>query len=155
MARRDDTRQRPFVAQLAYLAGVRRKGRAVEAITPPPSLPLAIDASTRRALLAQSIQAAVAVAVAIAAGHVLSPTRWYWAAFTTFLVFQGVRSRQETALKAWQIAIGTVGGAFAGVLVATALSGHVYAATAISIAALFLAFYASSAAYGVMIFWVT
>ena len=51
-----------------------------------------------------------------------SSTRWYWAAFTTFLVFQGVRSRQETALKAWQIAIGTVGGAFAGVLVATALS---------------------------------
>jgi len=33
---------------------------------------------------------------------------------TTFLVFQGVRSRQETVLKALQIAMGTVGGVIVG-----------------------------------------
>ena len=76
------------------------------------------------------------------------PSRRFWSS-------RASAPGRRPALKAWQIAIGTVGGAFAGVLVATALSGHVYAATAISIAALFLAFYASSAAYGVMIFWVT
>jgi uncharacterized membrane protein YccC len=42
-----------------------------------------------------------------------------------------------------------------GVLVATALSGHPYVEIPLAVVALFLAFYASTAAYGVMIFWVT
>jgi uncharacterized membrane protein YccC len=142
------------LAQLAFLARVVAQ-RPPERALVPKDAPAASDTTSRRAALKQAVQAAVAVAVAIAVGHAISPERWYWAAFATFLVFQGVRSRQETVLKALQIAMGTVGGVLVGVLLATLLTGYPLLASLVAIVALFLAFYASTAAYGVMIFWVT
>jgi hypothetical protein len=142
------------LTQLAFLARVVAR-RPPERALVPKDQATAVDMTSRYAALKQAAQAAVAVAVAIAVGHAISPERWYWAAFATFLVFQGVRSRQETVLKAIQIAMGTVGGVFVGVLLATLLSFYPLAASLVAIAALFLAFYASTAAYGVMIFWVT
>jgi hypothetical protein len=143
-----------LVTQIALLARLieRRQAEPLAATFPTPGPP---DKAARRALLLQAIQAAVAVSAAMAMGHVISSSRWYWAAFTTFLVFQGVRSRQDTMVKAWQIAMGTVGGVAVGVLFATLLAHHAYAATVATILAIFLAFYASTAAYGVMIFWIT
>jgi uncharacterized membrane protein YccC len=103
----------------------------------------------------QAAQACLAVVAAIAAGHAISATRWYWAAFTAFLIFQGAKSRQETTAKAMQTVAGTILGVLAGLLVATLLHGHSETTVLATIVAVFLAYYASTAAYATMIFWFT
>ena len=104
--------------------------------------------------LRRLVQVALATGIAIVLGRVI-PGRWYWAAFAAFVVFLGTRSRGESLAKALQFMVGTIAGVLAGALVATALSGHAIAAFVCIIVAVFLAFQASTAAYGVMIFWIT
>jgi uncharacterized membrane protein YccC len=144
----------PFALHLAAL-----ERQILEPPHPDPALSAAAPAADREAAerLArhQALQACLAVGLAMAVGHLVSPNRWYWAAFTAFVVFQGAHGRQDSALKAWQLFIGTAAGAVAGVVIATLLATTPLLAIAASIVATFLAFNASTAAYGVSVFWVT
>lgn len=96
----------------------------------------------------------LAVSLAVIAGHLVS-TRWYWASFAAFVMFQGTRSRGESIRKITQFMVGTLAGAAAGMAVAEALSGHELAMIAGILIAVFFAFQAFGAAYGAMVFWIT
>ena len=105
---------------LALLARVMREapqeGGPAPAAPPPPA---GAAPGIRSAL-----QTAVASALAIIAGDLVSPNRWYWAAFAAFVMFQGTRSRGKSLIKGTQFIIGTLAGVFFGMLVATLLSGN-------------------------------
>lgn len=103
----------------------------------------------------QALQAALAGALAIAGGELISPQRWYWAAIATFVVFTGTSSRGDVLVKGWQRVLGTLAGAVAGVLIATAVHGDLPATTGALIASVFLAFYFFQLSYAVMIAWIT
>ena len=109
-----------------------------------------------RKVCAPALQTAVATALAIAAGDLVSPNRWYWAAFAAFVMFQGTRSRGESLVKGAQFVIGTLARCR---LRRTGrpplLSGHEILTMAAIVAAVFLAFQANVAAYGTMVFWLT
>jgi uncharacterized membrane protein YccC len=102
-----------------------------------------------------SIQTGIAAALAIVSGELVSPSRWYWAAFAAYVMFQGTRSRGESIAKGVQFMVGTVSGVVIGALAATLLSGHDPLTLLAIIAAVFLAFQANGAAYGTMVFWIT
>ncbi|HEX4172662.1 MAG TPA: FUSC family protein [Acetobacteraceae bacterium] len=70
-------------------------------------------------------------------------------------MFQGTRCRGESVLKGVQFMIGTVIGVIVGALAGTLLSGHDVITMVAIIVAVFLAFQANVAAFGVMIFWIT
>ena len=132
------------------LSGPAQKAEpAVAAASPAGSVPPARPALRRVA------QAALAIGIAVVLGGTVMPGRWYWAAFAAFVVFLGTRSRGESIAKAIQFMLGTVAGVIAGTLIATALSGHPYLSLAGIIATVFLAFQASTVAYGMMMFWIT
>lgn len=101
------------------------------------------------------IQVTVACGLALAAGLMLSPTRWYWAVITAYLVFNNTRTRADTAIRALNRAAGTVGGVVAGTLFATLLHGYPLAAGLLIPAVFFLAVYNLQASYGWMIFFFT
>ncbi|MWD25891.1 FUSC family protein [Aquicoccus sp. SCR17] len=105
--------------------------------------------------LQRPIQVTLACALALGAGILLSPTRWYWAVLTAFIVFNNTRSRADTAMRAFQRSAGTLGGLFAGTAVATLLQGHMVASGIAIPILFFLAFYFLQTSYGVMIFFVT
>ncbi|MBW4092821.1 MAG: FUSC family protein [Proteobacteria bacterium] len=126
--------------------GSQEAARTVAAAPPPPAAPPA---------LRPALQTAIAAAVAVAGGAMISPNRWYWAAFAAFVMFQGTRSRAESIAKGVQFMLGTLAGVVAGTLVATLLAGHDILTMAAIVAAVFLAFQANVAAYGTMVFWIT
>jgi uncharacterized membrane protein YccC len=103
----------------------------------------------------QAIQVGIASALAIVAGELVSPTRWYWAVITAFVVFTGTHSRGETLSKGWQRLLGTVAGVLVGVFIATAVGGQTALSLALILVCVFLAFYLFRVAYGLMIFWIT
>jgi uncharacterized membrane protein YccC len=105
--------------------------------------------------LRSALQTAIATGLAIAVGELVSPNRWYWAAFAAFVMFQGTRSRGESLAKGLQFMFGTLAGVVAGMLFATLLSGHELLTMVAIVVAVFLAFQANVAAYGMMIFWIT
>ena len=105
--------------------------------------------------LRSAFQTAIAAALAIICGSIVSPSRWFWAAFAAYVMFQGTRSRGESIAKGIQFMVGTVAGVVIGALLATLLSGHDLLTLAMIILAVFLAFQANLAAYGVMVFWIT
>jgi uncharacterized membrane protein YccC len=114
-----------------------------------PAQPLVPEA------LQRPIQVTLACALALGTGLLVSPTRWYWAVITAFIVFNNTRSRADTAMRALQRSAGTLGGLFAGTALATILQGHIVA-SGIGIPVLFfLAFYFLQTSYGLMIFFVT
>ncbi len=101
------------------------------------------------------LQAAVAAAISIGVGDLVSPPRWYWAAVTAFLVFTGTHSRGETLQRGVQYTLGTFGGALAGMLVAALVAGQPHLSVVLALVAVFLAYHASAASYGMMVFWFT
>lgn len=117
------------------------------AAAPPPA--------TSAPGIGPSIQTAIAATLAIISGQLVSPSRWYWAAFAAYVMFQGTRSRGESIAKGVQFMIGTVAGVVIGMLIATLLSGHELPTIAVIVVAVFLAFQANMVAYGVMVFWIT
>ncbi len=139
------------LATLARLLDEIRGDLPLTAIAARPAPP----ASWAGLQIRPGVQAALATALAIAGGELVSPSRWYWAVFAAFVLFQGTRSRGESVAKAWQMMLGTLAGVLAGVLLATVLGGHVLLSMAAVVAAVFLALFASTAAYGVMTFWIT
>lgn len=101
------------------------------------------------------IQVTVACGLALAAGLMLSPTRWYWAVITAYLVFNNTRTRADTAIRALNRAAGTLGGVLAGTLLATLLHDHPLAGGLLIPILFFLAVYNLQASYGWMIFFFT
>ena len=103
----------------------------------------------------QAIQVAVAASLAIVAGELVSPARWYWAVIAAFVIFAGTNSWGETLTKGWQRLLGTLLGVPCGVLVATLLAGDKTAAFAGIFVCLFCAFYFMTVTYSLMTFWIT
>lgn len=121
---------------------------------PPPAPPEAAQAGllpTTR----QAIQVVVAASLAIVAGEMVSPARWYWAVIATFVIFAGTKTWGETLTKGWQRLLGTLLGVPAGVLVATLVSGDTLVSVVLIFVCLFCAFYLWKVSYGLMIFWIT
>ncbi len=126
-------------------------GSARDATAPAAAPPPALSAPALRS----AVLTAVATALAIIVGDLVSPNRWYWAAFAAYVMFQGTRSRGKSIAKGMQFIIGTLAGVVFAMLVATLLSGHEILTMAAIVAAVFLAFQANVAAYGAMVFWIT
>ncbi len=103
----------------------------------------------------QAIQVAVATSVAIFAGNLLSPSRWYWAVITAFIVFIGTSTRGQTLTRGWQRILGTVAGIPAGMLVATLAGGSAVISLVLIFVCIFFLFYSLRTAYWLMTFWIT
>jgi uncharacterized membrane protein YccC len=103
----------------------------------------------------QAIQVALASALAITGGEIISPSRWYWAAFTGFIIFIGMNSRSEVMVRGGQRMLGTFVGVAAGILVANAIHGEPKVALLLILVCAFLALYFFRVSYTLMIFWFT
>jgi uncharacterized membrane protein YccC len=136
------------------------RSAAVDADAPEPADDDTEDADAEEeaglhAATRQAIQATIAGALAIVAGELVSPQRWYWAVITAFVVFAGTTSRGEILTRGWQRLFGTILGVPAGVLVAALVSGHQMVALILIFACLFLGFYFQKVSYSVMMFCIT
>jgi uncharacterized membrane protein YccC len=125
---------------------------AADEWTPPapaaslPPGPLAWRVATRVTL---------ASALAMAGGMALSPERWFWAVITTYVVFLGVRSRGDTAVKGAQRLAGTLLGLLGGLGLAS-LAGHAVAVqTVLLLLAVFGMYYLFLVSYTLAMFCVT
>jgi len=132
---------------LAYVLNETPQATLLSAAQPAP-------ATTLRGFR-PAMQSAIAAALAIIGGALVSPNRWYWAAFAAYVMFQGTRSRSESIAKGVQFMLGTLAGVIIGILIATLLSGHEILAMTAIVVAVFLAFQANQAAFGMMVFWIT
>ncbi len=103
----------------------------------------------------QAIQVSLAAALAIGAGQLVSPTRWFWAVIAAFVIFAGTNSWGETLTKGWQRLIGTMLGVPCGMLVATLFAGNQLGSLAMIFVCLFCAFYFKDVTYSLMTFWIT
>ncbi|HSP38328.1 MAG TPA: FUSC family protein [Frankiaceae bacterium] len=91
--------------------------------------------------LRQGVQATVAVALAIIAGELLSPTRWYWAAIAAYIVFVGADTRGATVRRAVARTVGTLAGLVGGLVVAALVSGSKPAALVLIFVLMFAAWW--------------
>jgi hypothetical protein len=107
------------------------------------------------AALHRPIQVTLACGLALGLGLALSPTRWYWAAVTAYIVFNNTRTRADTAVRALSRSAGTLGGVLAGTLIATVLQGHALGSALLIPPLIFLAVYNLQTSYGWMIFFLT
>lgn len=124
---------------------------------PPDTAADAVPGEQRQGLrptTRQAIQVAIAGALAIVAGELVSPARWYWAVIAAFVIFAGT-SWGEILTKGWQRLLGTALGVPSGVLVATAVSGNTVVSVVLIFVCLFCAFYLMKTSYSLMIFWIT
>jgi uncharacterized membrane protein YccC len=103
----------------------------------------------------QALQVSVAASLAIVAGELASPARWYWAVIAAFVIFAGTNSWGETLTKGWQRLLGTMLGVPAGVLVATLFDGDTTGSLVAIFVCLFCAFYFMTVTYSLMTFWIT
>ncbi|MBN8872594.1 MAG: FUSC family protein [Rhodospirillales bacterium] len=139
----------PFGSSLVLLDHLLRD--PPHPIAAPPAAPLPPAPASLRA----AIQTAIAGGLASIGGELVSPNRWYWAAFAAFVMFQGTRSRAESVTKGVQFILGTAAGVVAGTLLAALVSDHELLSVVMIVGAVFLAFQANVASYTVMVFWIT
>ncbi|MDB5067947.1 MAG: hypothetical protein JWM18_4381 [Chloroflexi bacterium] len=112
----------------------------------PGGLPL----STR-----QAIQVGIATSLAILAGELVSPARWYWAVLTAFLVFAGTSSRGDVLSRGGERIVGTLGGVLAGMGLAVLVSGHELPALLLTFVCVFLGLYLGRVSQMLLAFWIT
>ena len=103
----------------------------------------------------QAVQVALAGVVAIGLGTLLSPTRYYWAVITAFVMFTGTGTRYETFNKGVARIGGTLVGLVAAVLLAHATAGHDAVVLAIILVSVFGAFYLAKVSQAGMTFFIT
>ncbi|MEZ0114541.1 putative membrane protein YccC [Catenulispora sp. EB89] len=103
----------------------------------------------------QAVQVALAGALAIVLGRILSPERYYWAVIAAFVVFGGTATRSETSHKALARVLGTALGLGVGVGLAALTSGHTVTAVVVIVASMSCGFYVVNLSYAGMIFFVT
>jgi len=102
----------------------------------------------------QAIQVTLAAGAASLVGAMISPTRWYWAALTAFIVFSGA-TRGDTILRAVQRVLGTVGGLLAGFVLAYAFTGSREAQGALVFLCIFFGLYCARVVPTGTVFWFT
>ncbi len=103
----------------------------------------------------QAIQVGIATSLAIVVGELVSPTRWYWAVLTAFLVFAGTSSRGDVLSRGWQRTLGTIGGVLAGMGLAVLVSGHELLALLVMFGCAFLALYLVRISQTMLALWIT
>jgi uncharacterized membrane protein YccC len=103
----------------------------------------------------QAVQVGVATSLAIVAGELISPARWYWAVIAAFVVFAGTASRGDVLARGWQRLIGTVGGVVAGMLLAVLVGGRPVPTLILLVGCVFLALYLFRISVGLLAFWIT
>ncbi|GAA4538012.1 FUSC family protein [Pseudonocardia xishanensis] len=103
----------------------------------------------------QAVQVGVATSLAIVAGELVSPARWYWAVIAAFVVFAGTSSRGDVLARGWQRLLGTVGGVVAGMLLAFLVGGNTVASLVLLAVCVFLALYLVRISVGLLAFWIT
>ncbi len=103
----------------------------------------------------QAIQVGMATSLAIVAGEFISPSRWYWAVITAFIVFTNTTSRGEILSRGWQRVVGTLAGVVAGIGVAVAVGGNTIASLVTLFCCVFLGFYLMRVSQGLFMFWLT
>lgn len=103
----------------------------------------------------QAVQASIAAALAIVAGELISPQRYYWAVITAFVVFTGTATVGETVRKGVARVAGTAIGLVAAVLLANATAQVPVLALVIILACVFVAFYFVQLSQLIMIFCIT
>ncbi|NUK23028.1 FUSC family protein, partial [Streptomyces lunaelactis] len=103
----------------------------------------------------QAFQATVACGVAIAAGLLISPDRWYWAVGTAWWIFVNTASRGETLVRGFRRVVGTVTGIAAGLLIAIPIAGAPAPTAALVAVCVFGIFYTAAPSYSWMMFFVT
>ena len=103
----------------------------------------------------QAIQAGAAAALAIVAGELISPQRYYWAVIAAFVSFTGTANAGETVRKSIARIGGTVAGLLAAVWLGEVTLGHSATTLVILLACIFLAFYLQAISYAAMIFFIT
>jgi len=89
----------------------------------------------------QAVQVAIASSLAIVAGELLSPARWYWAAIAAFVIYSGTTSRGDVLARGGQRIAGTVAGVAVGAVVASLVGGNVVVSLALIFISLFAGFY--------------
>ncbi|MBN9303934.1 MAG: hypothetical protein BGO82_16290 [Devosia sp. 67-54] len=122
---------------------------------PSAAKSIVVDHWWQRPELHTAVQVTLACAIAMALGLATSPSRWYWAVITAFIVFNNTKSRADTAQRALQRSLGTMAGLVGGTIIATLLHGQPVATAALMPVAFFLAFYYLQVSYSVMIFFIT
>lgn len=103
----------------------------------------------------QAIQVSVATSLAIVAGELISPARWYWAVIAAFVVFAGTTSRGDLLNRGLQRVIGTIGGVFAGVALAAWVGEARLPALILMFGCVFFAMYLVRVSQALMAFWIT
>lgn len=103
----------------------------------------------------QAVQVGVATSLAIVAGELVSPARWYWAVIAAFVVFAGTSSRGDVLHRGLQRVFGTLGGVVAGMGLAVLVSGHPLVALVLIFGAMFLALYLVGISQALLAFWIT
>ena len=103
----------------------------------------------------QAVQVALAGVVAIGLGTLLSPTRYYWAVITAFVMFTGTGTRYETFDKGIARIGGTLVGLVAAVLLAHFSAGHQVVVLTLILISVFGAFYVAKVSQAAMTFFFT
>ncbi len=103
----------------------------------------------------QAIQAAVAAAIAMVAGQLISPQRYYWAALAAFITFTGASTTAETFRRGMARTVGTLLGLVAAIALAQVTAGHSLLTAVVLIASVFLAFYVQALSNTAMVFFIT
>ena len=103
----------------------------------------------------QAIQAALAGGLAILAGSLLSPTRYYWAVIAAFVMFAGTATRSETFIKGANRVAGTLVGLFASIGLAELTAGHTSWVLVVIVGCVFCGLYLIRVSYAYMIFFIT
>ncbi|MFJ5112785.1 FUSC family protein [Streptomyces sp. NPDC088551] len=123
---------------------------------PPRAVPALPGASGLvRTTTRQAVQVAVAGALALGAGQLLSQDRWYWAVGAAWWIFVNTASRGETLVRGFRRMVGTAVGCAVGLVVAVPLHGAPAPTAALVALCVFGIFYTAAVSYSWMMFFVT
>ncbi|AWV88591.1 FUSC family protein [Bradymonas sediminis] len=108
-----------------------------------------------RANTREAVQAVLAGTLAILAGHLVSPTRWYWAVIASFVIFIRTGSRGHIMIKGAQRVLGTLIGVAVGLGLVMLVEGHMLLELSLIFVAIFVGYYLAQVSYTWMISAVT
>ncbi|OZM79443.1 FUSC family protein [Pseudonocardia sp. MH-G8] len=103
----------------------------------------------------QAVQVGVATSLAIVAGELVSPARWYWAVIAAFIVFAGTSSRGDVLSRGYERVVGTIGGVLAGMGLAVLVGDRPPLVLVLLFCCVFLALYLVRVSQTLMAFWIT